>query len=39
VIRICQIKAMLRHGDASMFTIWGVVEVCVGVSANQVVPT
>jgi hypothetical protein len=39
VIRICQIKAMLRHGDASMFTIWGVVEVCVGVSADQVVLT
>ena len=39
VIRICQIKAMLRHGDASMFTIWGVVEVCVGVSADHVVLT
>lgn len=39
VIPICQIKSMLRHGDVTTFTIWGVVEVCVGVSADQVVFT
>jgi hypothetical protein len=39
VIRICQIRAMLKNGDATMFTVWGVAEICVGVSADQLVLT
>lgn len=37
VLRICQVNTMLENGDPTMFVVWGVAEICVGVSTDRVV--
>jgi hypothetical protein len=37
VLRICQVDTMLENGDPTMFVVWGVAEICVGVSTDRVV--
>ncbi|KAG9801062.1 hypothetical protein KCU95_g117, partial [Aureobasidium melanogenum] len=35
VIRICQINTMLENGDPTMFVVWGVAEICVGIITSS----
>ncbi|TIA32886.1 hypothetical protein D6C78_07930, partial [Aureobasidium pullulans] len=36
IVRICQVKVMLKTDDSTMLTIWGTIEICTGVRTIEI---